>query len=906
MYRRGSSNVGGLSFADNSFEIASPNYEAYNQVTAVNNERWQAAKKGIESTADFIEGQSVMDVDKGIKSGAIDAFTKPIAQYVESGRYEDATFALDSAVRDFQKNKGFAAATANYATYSKWAQEQRNHIGWDENDKDNYIAKGINEYQGVQIKEDGTVTGSFNTRDMGEFINIQDKLFDKLKDFRPDVSEQVLKTISRGVLGDQRLDRVQGLTQVDSDKVIEFANNYINNDPEVKHFTETKRRIELNKSFGQVANGFESAIANSEISKQRFLYNRKESGNIGEFDNKYSTPSTAGKADYRTYTIYRHLAQAGLVQPEDARKPYQIVNEYQNTLAQFNAIARNTDQPIDANEIYNKVVSGESQEATDIIIAKAEQYRRSLATSNVEMYKADQAYNSVLPWSNVEQTIKLNTWTDSGIQFSIKQAAEKAANLLPIGVVNSSIKVPIVTADVEKDGLNGFKADIDLYEGMVNEGSADLLGHIKAFNEYINAVNSDEDPDNNIDASAIEVPETLNYGNILDIIDLTEKQELAFKQFNPANYKDFSAKGKDLYNNFRQYDRQNKLMDNALEYARVNDPNFKEMPTDAELVKEMYELNDWDYEADNEPKTIDAAITYRNEEWLRDSFTKYKKSKEQEFLTNSDMALNYVKDHMTNGISVPSVHFSGIYNATDKEGKSINNQIITMVNAVKGRVRDGNVKYTVIDKDGTHADNQGGEIIRQGWPSNTNLTDMRLESFYEDPGSGKIVYNFVGADSNAADGAIKNGLGEGIVNVQITDSNNELGEIITFLSKNEDSLPPEAATAINNIMGTQAYGDNINYSHMRHNLSVTNGTDVVFDIPNRGLERIGGVEKIYADKYTGGDDSKKDKTIKTLRYSYPVTIDGVTTTEVIDFDNFTQLSNHLNEKYKTLVGKFNK
>ena len=178
------SNFGGLSFANNKLDFADPAYDTINAATADMANTWATNKAAYEKVADFITGQSVLDKDSQLKQGTANKFTEGIKSYVDRGNYEQASRELDTSIRDFNNNKGFQMAVGNYAAFTEFAQKQRDHIGYDEDTKNRYIAAIHSQYQGVKVHEDGSVSGSFVGRDMGEYVDIQKELAAALTGFR--------------------------------------------------------------------------------------------------------------------------------------------------------------------------------------------------------------------------------------------------------------------------------------------------------------------------------------------------------------------------------------------------------------------------------------------------------------------------------------------------------------------------------------------------------------------------------------------------------------------------------------------------------------------------------------------------------------------------------------------------
>lgn len=267
---QGVQNFGGLSFANNQFQLADPAYDDFHALTKQREETWYKAKAGIESTADFIANQSVLGADKFIQEKALDKFTGSVKQFVDSGRYEEASFALDSAVRDFKNDKGFSLATANYGQYMTWAQEQRDKAGWNEQDKSIYINGVGSSYKGVQLHDDGTVSGSVDTRDMGDYVNLQAKIAEYVKGWDADVRDEVQDALQSGVW--KQSDVVNKITteSKNPNAVAAYVKNFIDQDPEIKHFLETKRIINDKAPTNVLASNVMKSMQNSTVDAMKF------------------------------------------------------------------------------------------------------------------------------------------------------------------------------------------------------------------------------------------------------------------------------------------------------------------------------------------------------------------------------------------------------------------------------------------------------------------------------------------------------------------------------------------------------------------------------------------------------------------------------------------------------------
>lgn len=217
-------------------------------------------------------------------------------------------------------------AVSNYAAFTEFAQKQRDYVGYDEDTKNRYIAAIHSQYQGVKVHEDGSVSGTFQGRDMGEYVDIQKELAAALADFRETKTAQ-LTSKTLGSAG-QTIDTSK-LTKdfIDESAFMAHAKFLIEKNPTFKHYFDTMAIVDSTKSGREIAESVDrrayGSIGNAQNMNatykalQRAATTEKGKAELAEFETKYKDKDGNLRSDL--YTLDVMLTDRGLFKRDDHR-----------------------------------------------------------------------------------------------------------------------------------------------------------------------------------------------------------------------------------------------------------------------------------------------------------------------------------------------------------------------------------------------------------------------------------------------------------------------------------------------------------------------------------------------------------------------------------------------------------
>ena len=938
MITTGSTRFGGLSFADNDIKLAQPNYDIYAQNSAALANKWQANKTGAEQTVDYIEAQSVRNKDSGIKKQTSDRFIDAIKPFVETGRYEDATYALDESVRTLKKDKAFNLAVNNYAEYAEWAQAQRDYIGWDEKDKDAYLAAEEEDYKGVQVHKDGSISGSFNGRDMGEYVNFKDIMFDKLKAWKPDITDQQLNDVYAGV-GFSKEDQggvlknnyVGGTKRIEQNNLIamvNYATDYMNEDPAMKHFLSTKRIINDHKDPRLNHADFTNGINSSAISQQRFgqrLSELRKGSDTAAFNKDYAVIDNKGnagsKADYQVYTTTEYLRRAGANQlidswQEEGLTAGQKFQRYEAAMSNY-AEAISPNSKVDIDDINNRYAKfgKESLTATEQMIRDGATFKQLIAGAEIELYKADQSYNSSLPFAGKTITLDLNSWTDKGVEELMRSARktsdDAAGRLSPLATYNLHIVSTPEYNAFQENGSKGYKELMEANKGLASSKQVELFGLLGDLNATINKENETirlankgigDDANKRKEIPLISIPndpyQTKDKQALYSLINLSETHRSILNN-QPALANQFNQTSRSLANAFNAYTNQEAVYEASKSYKDgENDVDSYEAIYAKKLAGKLEMLNaderrDIEYVFSGDAN----AKTFTKDDLTSDELKKL----EDASLKRSKSSAKYIEQHITTGLTPAVIDFSGFYETgNEKEDVAFRNIMTPLTNNVADIIKGGKATYTVRSNGKPYGDQYGGEFDKGTWSLAKDIKDIQLRHVRQSSTDAFPIYTFKASMDTPVKDMLN--MSDDKIDIEFIDETGVMDQLRVRLLSDVNSLGKDDMVRKNaELMSILIAGEGkVNIVNAQQTLLSSGKSDVIFTAPNGRQEKAGTFTKELGKGFArdaNGNINLKDKdaailkdgNFMNIRYDYEEVKDSVLYPRFINFgDNYTE------------------
>lgn len=890
-------NFGGLSFANNQFQFADPAFDEYHALTQQREAKWHQAKQGIESTQDFITNQSVLGADKHIQENAADKFTGSVKQFVDNGRYEEASFALDNAVRDFKNDKGFAAATTNYATYATWAQGQREKTGFSEDEKSTYINGLASEYEGVKVHDDGSVSGGVNTRDMGEFQNVQEKIAGFIKGWDKDVQDQVMNEFHRGAFEQIGITDKRTHEYTNAGNVMSYVKNFIDQDPEIQHFLETKRIINDKAPAHVLTSKIYKALDNSTVDNQKFetdyksmKFNSKTAigkAALAKFEDRYAVRDGNGevvknddgsiKVNPFLYNLERQMISSGGVDPSKLPANAQLLaTNINESMAMLSSAGYNSKN---INDIKAKEASGATLTNIEKVALQADVYKKAMINIDESLYKSEQAYQAFLPVSGVKDTIsQLHSYTDEGAMW-LNQRAIEAAEVEKINalVVDSDSEIPETYSSLIKNGVAGIETVIDKAKSTMDIQAAKTKSLGTALTTALNQYNKDN-------GTNLVLPnlDNITAENCGELGVISSEVAKVLEKLSPSTYKDYKESVGTLVENSFNHTNLNKLYADAEKYAAANDPNYPTVENSKWLIDDYMKP---DAESMRKPLTQDEALAelrkgYRNR-------------------TDETVMAKYMKQKINSGVTTNHVNVYAARNAPrTKVNAEFQDAIKGMDDAILSKMSVlKNITYKAMLNGHTFTDNDGlninTDLLGDG-VSDQTIKDLQFTGFQTNGVTGNVEYyaNVVTGDDTFGKSP------HGTCQIIITDSDGQFKEILEGLSKQGGQhLQPEAHKAIENIQASQQLSGEVNFKAQRKALYENGIAPIMFKNPISGvMEKYGTIRADYSVNSQGETNHGK----QTVIVDY---FDMNGDTEVIrnkQFDTTGEAQKFLADKYRSM------
>lgn len=887
-------NFGGLSFANNQFEFADPAFDEFHGLTMQRAEKWYGNKAAYEQTSDFINAQNVLDKDSGIKEAASSSFTNAIKPFVDSARYEEASFAVDDAVREFKNNKGFALATNNYAAFSAWSQKQRDELGWSDNDKSTFIKGIADQYEGVKVNEDGTVSGAFNGRDMGEYVDILKEVAPLLKDWDPTVVDQVLGEYQRGEWKDTIASDKKTTKYKDAAAIMKYVENYIDGNPKMQHFLETKRHINKYTDTVTLANQTIGALAESVTDQQTFdkIYaglkkdtTVKGKEALADFETKYGVKGKDGKSivDPKLYTFYNHMLASGAILGDQTKmSAAELFNSFGQVVGQY-AQAKNSGA-VDMATIQQKMAAGVELNATEKTILLGQHYHNALVNINEDVFISNKSYEAFLPHSGTEQTMSaFRTFKDDGKAWMAQHAFELEEKRLSLLTTETAQRTPDVFADIADKGLVAF--DKKASEFKVNAGLAakEVVGYIDEFNKAIARYNA-KLPDGQPKVGTIARPSIVTSADYANIASLKPEQIALLQRIAPSNFNAYVQKADAMMSADAQFKRTNQLLDDAIEYASNN--GGEKLKSDEQLEQEYLAI-----------KKANPVGTSTGPTYERDvSLEQFKRDYRHKFIDNNKIATQYVKDRISSGIYGNEISFVGVRKGGggNEQEKALSRVLEATDSYIFNRIV-GKMGYTATLNDGQVITSPDGIELVDAKGSNPRVKSVRTVGISQNPITGVTTYKLAMSTTEGKD--LANSEPDGFI--EIVDTNSQLDENIDMLlQKGGQYLDNEAANTLRNMMITKNYEGKVNYNNVRSDLANLGAGVLTFkDTGTGATQQFGTVRTEYARHNNPVDGNitgqQTDKSNMTLVLDYKVGDENRTA----NFKNMTDLAAFVNTQY---------
>lgn len=887
------SNFGGLSFANNKLDFADPAYDTINAATADMANTWATNKAAYEKVADFITGQSVLDKDVQLKQGTANKFTEGIKLYIDRGDYEHASRELDKSIRDFNNNKGFQMAVGNYAAFTQFAQKQRDYVGYDEDTKNRYIAAIHSQYQGVKVHEDGSVSGTFQGRDMGEYVDIQKELAAALDDFRETKTAEL--TSKRLGTAGQTLDTSK-LTKdfIDESAFMAHTKFLIETNPNFKHFFDTMAIVDSTKSGREIAQNVDrrayGSIGNAQNMNatykalQKAATTEKGKAELAKFENKYKDKNGNLRPDL--YTLDVMLTDRGLFSKDDERS-VEAKREFINNAftAKENYIRQGLD-PNEAIERYQRFVKANIEpEATDALIAFADKAEATLRDVNNTLFKEEHAYQAFLPKSGVKSDwVHYSTYTDD---YYTKLLADRAKNKNVNALVVESTSRPSEFSFLF-DGTENGKYDgkgVALYEGKLNEFKQAFVNHGIELAEKIKGINAKikeyklsgkpgadklefiGDPPRDIEAADADKFGKLNEATLNFLKDNYYNE---FESYN-KNYRAYRSE-------YNRYNNANNLLLQAQEHAIERDPVLNKK------VKELQQ--EYDSLENSKEFASNDNLLFRKAKLLREL---------GEVKGKQDSVIHeYLAAHANAGFSVGEFNVLGIRNGDSPYAKDVNDMSVAIEEQMMIGLMDKSNLYNAFTKNSKFINNTGthldGTLLDNNDIKNIKLIAITTNGLTENP-----VYKFAIQDPKD-----KGNVSSTIGIIEYEDVNDNFAQYRHTISQpvfdGEVGTDAKTIKFLNELDDISASKQSINIRKVTSDLLNTGISQLEFDF--KGTENvIGGiVTKEYAD-FSTQDNINVDKETFKIKYKYK---DVSEKEHEMLFDNMAQLRRFAIDQYNEI------
>lgn len=892
------SNFGGLSFANNKLDFADPAYDTINAATADMANTWATNKAAYEKVADFITGQFVLDKDVQLKQGTANKFTEGIKSYVDRGNYEQASRELDKSIRDFNNNKGFQMAVSNYAAFTEFAQKQRDYVGYDEDTKNRYIAAIHSQYQGVKVHEDGSVSGTFQGRDMGEYVDIQKELAAALDDFRETKTAQ-LTSKTLGSAG-QTIDTSK-LTKdfIDESAFMAHTKFLIETNPNFKHFFDTMAIVDSTKSGREIAESVDrrayGSIGNAQNMNatykalQKAATTEKGKAELAKFENKYKDKNGNLRPDL--YTLDVMLTDRGLFSKDDERS-VEAKREFINNAftAKENYIRQGLD-PNEAIERYQRFVKANIEpEATDALIAFADKAEAVLRDVNNTLFKEEHAYQAFLPKSGVKSDwVHYSTYTDD---YYLKLLEDRAKNKKVAALVTESTSRPSEFSFLFEGTENGkYNGDAVIkYEKKVNDAKDRFVQHGTTLANYIVGINAKIAEHK---AAGKEGADQLKFiaeppRDIAttdgDKFGKLDEATLRFLHDNyPSEYQSYVKEYGAYRSEYNRYKNTNNLLAQAQNYA-INGANKESA---AELNKINNEIAKIKNNAGNNQYL--GSYDYLNLINTKEKLTKSLNSTIHEYLAA----------HAAAGFTVGEFNVSGIRNGDSPYSKNINDMSVAIEEQMMINLFDESATYNAFTANSTFIDNTGTHLDGVRF-DNHDIKNLKLIAITTNGLTENPVYKFAVNDPKD-----KGNVSSTVAIIEYEDVNDNFAQYRHAVS--QPIFDGEVGTDAKTIKFLDELDDisiskrAINIRNVTSDLLNTGVSRLEFDFEGAGRVTGGVVTKEYSD-FSTGDNIVVDKNNFFIKYKYK---DASEKEQVATFKSIPELRkfaiNQYNEIYDNML-----
>ena len=909
------SNFGGLSFANNKLDFADPAYDTINAATADMANTWATNKAAYEKVADFITGQSVLDKDVQLKQGTANKFTEGIKSYVDRGNYEQASRELDKSIRDFNNNKGFQMAVGNYAAFTEFAQKQRDQIGYDEDTKNRYIAAIHSQYQGVKVHEDGSVSGTFQGRDMGEYVDIQQELAKELANFRETKTAQ-LSSNKLGVVG-QSID-TNKLTKefIDENAFIAHSKFLIENNPKFKHFFDTMAIADSTRSVNEIAASVDrragSSVSNAQNMNatykalQRAATTPKGKAELAEFETKYKDGNGNLRADL--YTLDFMLTDRGLFKTDDKRS-VEAKKEFMNNAlsARADYLAKGGTVEDAVKRYQTAIESNVKPDATDALVVFANQAEATLRDVNNTLFKEEHAYQSFLPHAGVKTDwTHYSTYTD---EYYTKRLEEDAKNRAIPALVTESTSRPAEFSFLFEGTENGkYSGDaVPLYQNKVDEYKNNFVENGNKLAKsiiWLNSVISDYKVKNEEEGKKLKLvgapPANIMTANPDEFGKLDDVTLQFLKDNYPAQYQSYRQQYNDYRSQHNSYNNANNLLAQAQEYAQRANPEYDGMRKTLKAYDDIELKLHKDLErAKNKHDKMAIAIELDK---IIAKKAKYAKEVEVGAKRNYDSNVHeYLATHATAGFTVGEMSVEGIRNLDTKYGKEIDAiskdvEAIMIENLLKA-----DSPYSVYTGKSKIYNNTGAHVNGDGF-DNHDIKKIRLVGITTNGLTENPVYKFAILDPNQKEGNVGGTIGM----IEYEDANDNLGQYRQRLSapvfNGEVDADAKTAKFLDELDAINMTRGAINMPTVTSQLLNTGSAEIKFNF-NDGFDVVGGrVTKEYAD-FTTPAGINVDKSNFVLKYRYKDASEKEVTAE---FKDMLELRKFAINQYNEILSNLQK